>query len=247
MMLRNRKDHGARFVSNNSGIYELVCDAVLFDLDGTLVDSTKVVERLWAEWAARHSLNVEDILAISHGRRAEETMRLMAPHLKNLKEEAAARLREEEQQSEGLVAVAGAKTLLSNIPHTRWAIVTSCTRKLAEVRLGSVGLPVPAVVVSEESVPLGKPHPDGYLEAARILGWTPRNCLVVEDSPVGVEAGRAAGMRVLGVSTTFPADRLSADLSVADLSEVAIVPGLPLTIRIGAVPLRAPWLELNSD
>jgi sugar-phosphatase len=240
MMLRNPMDHGARFVPNTSGRCEWVCDAVLFDLDGTLVDSAKVVERLWAEWAARHSLDVHDILAISHGRRAEETMRLMAPHLLTLQEEAAARLHEEEQQSEGLVAVAGAKELLNSIPQTRWAIVTSCTQRLAEVRLQSVGLPVPAVVISQESVPRGKPHPDGFLEAARILGWAPRNCLVVEDAPVGVEAGRAAGMRVLGVSTTFPADKLSADLSVADLTEVAIVPGVPLTIRIGAVSPTTP-------
>lgn len=240
MMLRNRIHQGAGLVPNNSGIYELVCDAVLFDLDGTLVDSTKVVERLWAEWATRHSLNVEDILAISHGRRAEDTMRLMAPHLKTLKEEAETRLREEELQSVGLAAVAGAKTLLSHIPQARWAIVTSCTRTLAEVRLRSVGLPVPAVLISEETIPLGKPHPEGYLEAARILGWAPRNCLVVEDSPIGVEAGLAAGMRVLGVSTTYPADQLSANLCVADLSEVAIVPGVPLTIRVGGDPLRAP-------
>jgi sugar-phosphatase len=240
MMLRNRIHQGAGLVPNNSGIYELVCDAVLFDLDGTLVDSTKVVERLWAEWATRHSLNVEDILAISHGRRAEDTMRLMAPHLKTLKEEAEARLREEELQSVGLAAVAGAKTLLSHIPQARWAIVTSCTRTLAEIRLRSVGLPVPAVLISEETIPLGKPHPEGYLEAARILGWAPRNCLVVEDSPIGVEAGLAAGMRVLGVSTTYAADQLSANLCVADLSEVAIVPGVPLTIRVGGDPLRAP-------
>lgn len=239
-MLRSQKDHGARFVPNTAGLCELLCDAVLFDLDGTLVDSAKVVERLWAEWAARHSLNVHDILAISHGRRAEETMRLMAPHLPTLQEEAAARLHEEEQQSEGLVAVAGAKTLLNSIPQDRWAVVTSCTQKLAEVRLRCVGLPVPAVMISQESVPRGKPHPDGFLEAARILGWAPRNCLVVEDAPVGVEAGRAAGMRVLGVTTTFPADRLSADLSVADLTEVAIVPGVPLTIRIGAVSPTTP-------
>src|SRR5208337_1068554 len=240
MMLHNREDHGARSVPNNAGICELVCDAVLFDLDGTLVDSAKVVERLWAEWAARHSLNVHDILAISHGRRAEETMRLMAPHLKTLKEEAAARLREEEQQSEGLVAVAGAKALLDSIPRNRWAVVTACTRTLAEVRLRSAGLPVPSVMISQETVPRGKPHPDGFLEAARILGWAPRNCLVVEDAPVGVEAGRAAGMRVLGVSTTFPADQLSADLTVADLTEVAIVPGVPLTIRIGAASPMTP-------
>ncbi|MGB2677112.1 MAG: HAD-IA family hydrolase [Candidatus Acidiferrum sp.] len=239
-MLRNQEEQDERLIPDNTDMRELVCDAVLFDLDGTLVDSAKVIERLWAEWAARHSLNVVDILAISHGRRAEETMRLMAPHLPTLKEEAAARLREEERQSEGLVAVAGAKTLLSSIPQTRWAIVTSCTQKLAEVRLQSVGLPVPAVMISQESVPRGKPHPEGYLEAARILGWAPRNCLVVEDAPLGVEAGRAAGMRVLGVTTTFPADQLSADLSVADLTEMAIVPGVPLTIRIGAASSTRP-------
>jgi mannitol-1-/sugar-/sorbitol-6-phosphatase len=239
-MLRNQKEQHERLIPDNASMRELVCDAVLFDLDGTLVDSAKVIERLWAEWAARHSLNVHDILAISHGRRAEETMRLVAPHLPSLKEEAAARLREEEQQSEGLVAVAGAKALLNSIPQIRWAIVTSCTQKLAEVRLRSVGLPVPAVMISQESVPRGKPHPDGYLEAARILGWAPRNCLVVEDAPLGVEAGRAAGMRVLGVTTTFPADQLSADLSVADLTEVTILPGVPLTIRIGAVAHTTP-------
>lgn len=240
MTLRDRKDQGARFVPSTTGICELVCEAVLFDLDGTLVDSAEIIERLWGEWAARHSLNVRDILAISHGRPAEETMRLVAPHLPNLKEEAAARLRAEEQHSDGLRAISGAKRLLNSLPPNRWAIVTSCTQKLAEVRLRTVGLPVPAVVISQESVPLGKPHPDGYLEAARILGWAPRNCLVVEDAPVGVEAGRAAGMRVLGVTTTFPADQLSADLSVADLSEVAIIPGVLLTIRIGAAsPTRS--------
>ncbi|HKI11191.1 MAG TPA: HAD-IA family hydrolase [Candidatus Acidoferrum sp.] len=236
-MLRNQKEQHEKWIPDNVGMRELVCDAVLFDLDGTLVDSAKVIERLWAEWAARHSLNVRDILAISHGRRAEETMRLIAPHLPTLKEEAAARLREEEQQSEGLVAVAGAKELLNSIPQDRWAIVTSCTQKLAEVRLQSVGLPVPAVMISQESVPQGKPHPEGYLEAARILGWAPGNCLVVEDAPLGVEAGRAAGMRVLGVTTTFSADQLSADLTVADLTGVAIVPGVPLTIRIRPVSL----------
>ena len=83
-MLRTQKDRGAKFVPTNARIYELVCDAILFDLDGTLVDSAKVIERLWTEWAARHSLNVRDILAVSHGRRAEETMRLMAPHLPTL-------------------------------------------------------------------------------------------------------------------------------------------------------------------
>jgi mannitol-1-/sugar-/sorbitol-6-phosphatase len=232
-MPRSQKDQGAKFIPTASGACELVCDAILFDLDGTLVDSAKVIERLWTEWAARHSLNVQDILAISHGRRAEETMRLVAPNLPTLKEEAAARLREEEQQNEGLVAVAGAKELLNSIPQTRWAIVTSCTQKLAEVRLQSVGLPVPTVMISQESVTRGKPHPDGYLEAARILGWAPGNCLVVEDSPVGVEAGCGAGMRVLGVTTTFPADKLSADLTVADLTGVTIAPGVPLTIRIG--------------
>jgi sugar-phosphatase len=234
MMLHNREGQSARLVPNNAGLCELVFDAVLFDLDGTLVDSAEIIERLWGEWAARHSLNVRDILAISHGRPAEETMRLVAPHLPNLKEEAAARLRAEEQHSDGLRAISGAKRLLNSLPPNRWAIVTSCTQKLAEVRLRTVGLPVPPVMITQEIVSQGKPHPSGYLEAARRLGWPPQNCLVVEDSPVGVEAGRAAGMRVLGVSTTFPADQLFADLTVADLTEVAIVPGVPLTIRIGA-------------
>lgn len=233
IMSKNREGQSAAETSGEAGIFEWKCDALLFDLDGTLVDSTSVVERLWGEWAARHSLKVQDILAVSHGRRAEETMRLIAPHLPNLKEEAEARLLEEEQQTEGLVAVAGANSLLRKIPQTRWAVVTSCTRKLAEARLGSVGLPIPAVMICQESVALGKPHPDGYLEAARVLGWAPQNCLVVEDSPVGVQAGRAAGMHVIGVGTTFPAEQLAADVCVADLSEVTVISGEALTIRIG--------------
>jgi sugar-phosphatase len=238
-MPNNPKDRTAGLSSSNNSTFALVSDAVLFDLDGTLVDSAEVIERLWGEWAARHSLDVRDILAISHGRPAEETMRLVAPHLPNLREEAAARLREEEEQSDGLRAVAGAKTLLGSIPQNRWAIVTSCTQKLAEVRLRSVGLPVPPVMITQEVVSQGKPHPSGYLEAARRLGWPPRNCLVVEDSPVGVEAGRGAGMRVLGVSTTFPAEKLSADVAVGDLTEVTIAPGAPLTLRIGAAAQSA--------
>ncbi len=213
-------------------VSEIDCDALLFDLDGTLVDSTEVVERLWREWAARFSLDAEEILAVSHGRRAEEIMRLVLPDLPNPAEEAAARIRQEEEQTEGLVPIPGAPALLESLPPDRWAVFTSCTGRLAEVRLTSVGLPVPAVLITADAVDRGKPDPEGFLRAARELGWEPRRCVVVEDARAGVEAGHAAGMKVVGVTTTLPAEVLRADIHVPDLKSVRVDRGERLTLRI---------------
>ena len=181
----------------------IACDAVLFDMDGTLVDSTAVVERHWGAWAARHAIDLAELLRVSHGRPTIETLRLVAPHLATIEE--AARLDADEAgDSDGLRPVVGARELVASLPPDRWAVVTSAGRALATRRLDAALLPVPDVLVTPDDVPHGKPNPMGYLEAARRLGAAPSRSIVLEDAPVGIQAGRAAGAIVIGVTTTFP-------------------------------------------
>ncbi|MBL0156444.1 MAG: HAD-IA family hydrolase [Bryobacterales bacterium] len=175
--------------------------AILFDLDGTLVDSTVSVIHHWQLFAERHGLELQDILAISHGRRTEETIRMLAPHLDAVAEAARHNLAETEE-TEGTREVPGAGALLASIPAERWTIVTSCPRPLAEARLRAAGLPVPERMVTSEEVTAGKPAPECYLLGAERLGFAAERCIVFEDAPAGVAAGRAAGMAVVTVGET---------------------------------------------
>jgi len=175
------------------------CDAVLFDMDGTIVDSRHIVERTWIRWASEHGIPIETALAQAHGRRTLETMQLLAPHLAT--EEEAAKLDAQEEEEDGSeTAIAGAADLLSALPAARWAVVTSAGHALALRRIAVVG----------------KPSPEGYLRAAERLGVAANRCIVIEDTPAGAEAGRAAGAKVIGVATTFstvsPCDVLVRDL-----------------------------------
>jgi mannitol-1-/sugar-/sorbitol-6-phosphatase len=208
----------------------VACDVVLFDMDGTLVDSTEVVERHWTRWASRHSIDIADILAISHGRPTLDTLRLVAPHLAT--EQEAARLDVAEAgDSDGVSEVAGARELLESLPPTRWAVVTSADRPLAITRLTAAGLPVPAVLVTVGDVKHGKPHPAPYVHAALQLSARPERAVVIEDTPVGIEAGRAAGATVIGVTTTFASlDRC--DYCVANLRAIRVVPSNDGRIRL---------------
>jgi sugar-phosphatase len=190
----------------------------LFDLDGTLVDSRVVIARHWALFAERHSLELEPILAVCHGRRSADTIAEVAPSLDALAE-AAVLDAGEESDVDGLVLVPGAAELLDRLDPSSWAIVTSGHLALARRRLEAVGLPVPDVLVTGDAVEQGKPHPEGFLRAAGALGVEPAACVVVEDAPAGVAAGRAAGAHlVVGVTTTHPAEALrEADIVVPDL------------------------------
>lgn len=183
-------------------MFSFSCDVVLFDMDGTLVNSTGAVERMWRLWAKRVGLDAERVVAVAHGRRTSETMREIAPGLDGARETAWFDAREE-LDTAGIVEVPGASGLLKQVE--RWAVVTSAHRRLAEIRLGCAALPVPAVMVCGDEIAVGKPDPEGYLKAAALLGVAPGRCLVVEDAPAGVEAGQRAGMQVIALSTTHPA------------------------------------------
>lgn len=197
------------------------CEAILFDMDGTLVDSTGCVERTWRLWTAKHRLDFEALMQVSHGRQNHETIRLIAPHL-DTPEEKDFLVRTEEDCREGIIAVAGARALLDGLPPEAWAVVTSAWRRLAEIRLTCADLPMPPVLVTADDVPRSKPNPDGFLEAAARLGVDPAACLVFEDAHAGIEAAQAAGMPVIGVTTTFPREQLGCEWCIADFRAVTV-------------------------
>lgn len=198
----------------------ITCRAILFDMDGTLVDSTACVESMWRIWADPHRIPLESILAISHGRRSEDTIRQVAPHLDAVAEAAIFKA-SELQAREGNQAVPGAAELLGWLPENQWAVVTSASRELATLRLELAGLPIPRTLVPAEDVAEGKPSPAGYLRAAAILGVSPADCLVFEDTPPGIQSARAAGMHVIALTTTYPDGRLDAEC-IRDFRELSI-------------------------
>ena len=194
-------------------------DAILFDLDGVLVDSRECVERTWRLWAAARGLDADMVLREAHGRRTTETIASVAPHL-DARDEGARIAVSEANETRGIYEIAGARELLASLPPRSWAVVTSGIRVVAETRIRHTRLPNPPVLVPADEITHGKPHPEGYLTAARHLGVAPEHCLVVEDAPPGIEAARAAGMRAVGVLGTYDQDALGA----AD----AIVPSVAL-------------------
>jgi mannitol-1-/sugar-/sorbitol-6-phosphatase len=198
------------------------CRGVIFDLDGVLVDSAACIERHWRRWSLRHRLDPMEVMQVAHGRRTAETVRLVAPHL-DAEEEAREIGEREALDLDGVRTVPGARELLGALPPGAWGVVTSGTRAVASARLAHCALPLPPILISAEDVRRGKPHPEGYLSAAERLGLDPPDCIVVEDSPPGIDAGRAAGMRVIGVATTHALEEIAhADVRVHRLSEIVL-------------------------
>jgi HAD superfamily hydrolase (TIGR01509 family) len=173
--------------------------ALLFDMDGTLVDSTAVVERTWHSFATRHGLDPARILAVSHGRRTEETVAEFAPAGTDVDAEASRLTTQEVADTEGIVEVPGAAELLASLPEGSWAVVTSAGRELAEARMRAAGVPIPAVLVCADDVTMGKPSPEGYLTAAERLGVPPEHTIVFEDAEAGLLAARASGAHTVVV------------------------------------------------
>src|ERR1700739_2393100 len=198
------------------------CAAILFDLDGVLCDATRQVDREWREWAARKGVDVDAVMAVAHGVRTIEVIRRVAPHL-DAESEAAAIEDHEAHDQTGVVVMPGALELVPSVPEQRWGVVTSGSRLLAQSRLRYCGLPVPEVLVTSDDVTNGKPHPEPYLKGAERLGFDPADCLVIEDAPAGIQAALAAGMKVIGISSTYPAVALGqADAVVARLAQIQV-------------------------
>lgn len=209
---------------------------ILFDLDGVLVDSRPLIEEIWRRWATQRGLDASRFIEIAHGRRTSETLREAAPDL-DIGAETAALDAMEEAATEGLVPIPGALDLLGSLEPGSWAIVTSGSRAVATLRLCTAGLPIPAVMVTGDEVRFGKPHPEPYLRGAERTGVPPQQCLVVEDAPAGVLAGKAAGMRVVAVTTTHERAMLvAADRVFGTLGEVQ---AYVLTSRAGQGPTPA--------
>ncbi len=221
------------------GLAGLRFDAVLFDLDGTLVDSTDSVQRCWLQWSERYAVDPAE-LAGFHGVPSAAVIATFLPPDRRV--EAGEWIRELElSDAHSCRALPGAVQAVRSLAEAgaAMAVVTSGTRDLAEARLAAAGIPVPDVFVTADQVTHGKPHPEPYLTAAERLGVDPASCLVVEDAPAGIEAGRAAGARVLAVVTTTPAEVLGglADAVVPSLAHLTLASG-PDGIRVA--PAAAP-------
>jgi sugar-phosphatase len=203
---------------------EITCSALLFDLDGVLIDSTPAVIRVWSRWAMRHGFDPGEVVRRAHGRPSIATIREYLPHgdheADNREVESG-----EIEDLKGVVPLPGARELLSALPSDRWTIVTSCTRPLAEVRLRAAGLPIPERLVTSDDVKNGKPDPEPYLRGASLLGVPARECIVVEDAPAGIRAGKAARARVIACRTTASESELraaEADWVVDNCSSISL-------------------------
>lgn len=213
---------------------QISCRALLFDLDGVLVDSTPAVERVWANWARQRGFDPEDVVRRAHGRPSLSTIRELLP---NADHQAENRIVErcEIEDLEGVIAAPGALALVGSLPEAQWTIVTSCTRALAEVRIRAAGLPIPAKFITSTDIQNGKPHPEPYSKGAALLGVPASECIVVEDAPAGVRAGKAAGARVIGLLPIATGNELAdagASWIVKDCSAISLESALNSELRL---------------
>jgi sugar-phosphatase len=178
--------------------------AFLFDMDGTLLDSSAVVDRVWLTWAHNHGIDENALLSTLHGVRAEDTIRRFAGPSLDVARETEWILQAELGDVQGVVPLEGVGAFIARLEPDSWAVVTSATRALATVRLRAVNLPLPRVLITAEEVQRGKPDPEGFLLAAQRLGVAIDQCLVFEDSPAGVQAAKAAGAHVAIVGARVP-------------------------------------------
>jgi sugar-phosphatase len=204
---------------------EVTCSGLLFDLDGVLVDSTPAVARVWTKWALAHGFDPDETVRLAHGRPSVATIRDLLPNADFVMENEVV-LRGEIEDTDGVVPLPGARELLDSLPGDRWAIVTSCSRPLAEVRLRAAGLPIPPRLLTSDDVVNGKPDPEPYRKGAALLGVPAQKCLVFEDAPAGVRAGKAAGALVVAFRTTatdMELETAGADWIVRGCSSLSVV------------------------
>ena len=182
---------------------EVAYRGLLFDLDGVLIDSTPAVARVWSRWARQHGFDPGDTVRRAHGRPSITTIRELLPNADHEAENQKVE-RGEIEDIEGLVPLPGAREFLNSLRPDQWTIVTSCTRPLAETRLKAAGLPILPRLLTSNDVKFGKPNPEPYVKGAAILGFPAKDCIVFEDAPAGILAGKAAGATVIAFTTTAP-------------------------------------------
>lgn len=200
----------------------LIARALLLDMDSTIVNSEAVVERCWRRWAAEQGLDADEVLKVVHGRQGWATMAALLPERPmELNHEDNRRMLEQETADvDGVVPVPGAPAFMAALARLPHALVTSADIALSDARMGAAGLPMPDVRITAESVSASKPDPEGFLKGAAELGYAPEDCVVFEDSEAGIAAGRAAGMRVVGVGERAAA--FWPDVHVRDLEQVRV-------------------------
>jgi mannitol-1-/sugar-/sorbitol-6-phosphatase len=197
------------------------CSAILFDLDGVLVDSTRVVAAQYTRWARENGLDPDFVMQAAHGVRTVEVIRRVAPHLDAVAE--TKKIEDREAVADGIVPIPGAIALLDCIPKGRWAVVTSGTRFLATTRMRKFGIPVPEILVTADDVSNGKPDPEPYRKGAEWLEVNPTDCVVIEDAPAGIRSAHVAGMKVISLPSTYPVSELGeADAIVSGLADITV-------------------------
>jgi sugar-phosphatase len=197
------------------------CSAILFDLDGVLVDSTRVVAAQYTRWARENGLDPDFVMEAAHGVRTVEVIRRVAPQLDAASE--TKKIEDREAAADGIVPISGAVALLNSIPKGRWAVVTSGTRFLATTRMRKFGIPVPDILVTADDVSNGKPDPEPYRKGAEWLKVNPADCVVIEDAPAGIRSAHGAGMKVISLPSTYPVSELrEADAIVGGLSDITV-------------------------
>ncbi|WP_258131343.1 MULTISPECIES: HAD-IA family hydrolase [unclassified Microbacterium] len=199
--------------------------ALLFDMDGTLLDSTPLVEKIWGQFAYRHSCDVDAVLAFAHGRPTRATVTHFLPSGLDVDAEVEAVAAAEATETEGIRALPGAREYLNGLAADRWAVVTSATRTVATVRMTTAGLPIPEVLIASDDVVHGKPSPEGYLRAAQALRRPPAECVVFEDAGPGVTAGLRSGARVIVVGA-YRSDATEGLTRIGDFFDLVGVSGI---------------------
>lgn len=214
----------------------LTARALLLDMDGTLVNSDAVVERCWRRWAERQGLDGDAVLKVVHGRQGYATMAVLLPDRPMAQNHADNRimLAEETADLDGVVPVPGAPAFMAALAELPHALVTSADEALAQARMGAAALPMPETRVTAECVGASKPDPEGFLKGAAELGFAPADCIVFEDSEAGIQAGRAAGMRIVGVGPRAAA--FAPDVHIPDLDHLRVEAAADGTINLTVLP-----------